>query len=526
MEPAVKSACDSITADALLNHIKVLASDEFEGRLPGSTGEEKSIEYLKKQCESFGLAPANNGSFFQKVPVYGLKAQPELKFTGKSETINPSFPNDFVAMSRDLNGEVSINDSEVVFVGHGTIAPEYGWDDYKGLDVRGKTVVMLIGDPSRPDPRDPSKLDESFFRGKAMTYYGRWTYKYEIASKLGAAAVLIVHETEPAGYAYDVVMSSWGQENFDLGIDKNRVKMEGWLSNETVRKLFSMGGVSFDEAKQKASKPDFKPIELDVKSNAKIKTTVRKFDSNNVVAMLKGSDPKLKDECIVYSAHWDHFGTKKNDDGTIGVFSGALDNGSGVATILEIARAYGELKEPPKRSVVFLFTTLEERGLLGALHYVQEPIIPLEKTLAIINVDVMNLWGRTKEVVSIAKGHSTIDDVLLKYASLQDRSVIGDPDSEKGYFYRSDHLEFIRRGVPALFFLHPGATYIGQPDDYGPKKRTAYVKNDYHKVTDKVKPDWDLSGTVEDTQLLFQAGYDIANGDKAPQWNAGSEFHR
>ncbi|MBX9669210.1 MAG: M20/M25/M40 family metallo-hydrolase [Candidatus Obscuribacterales bacterium] len=527
MEPVVEAASHSIEADSLLNHIKVLASDEFAGRLPGSVGEERTVDYLKKQCELFGLSPGNGrGGFFQKVPVYGLKAQPELAFAGGDKELKLSFPDDFVAMSRNLKGSTAIANSEVVFVGHGIIAPEYGWDDYKGLDVRGKTLVMLIGDPSRPNPKDPSKSDDSFFRGKALTYYGRWTYKYEIASKLGAAAVLIVHETEPAGYGYDVVTASWGQENFDLGTNTERVKVEGWLSSASARKLFNMGGISFDEVKRKAQLNDFSPVTFGAKMNANVKSTVRKFETSNVVAMLPGSDPELKKECLVYSAHWDHFGTKQNKDGSVGIFRGALDNGSGVATILEIARAYSKLEHRPKRSVYFLFTTLEERGLLGSLHYVESPPVPLEKTLAVINVDVMNLWGRTKEVVSIAKGHSTLDNVLLKYAALQERSVISDPEPEKGYFYRSDHLEFIRRGVPAMFFLHPGASYIGKPADYGTKKRLAYVRDDYHKVTDEVKSDWDLSGTVEDAQLLFQAGFDVANGEEMPQWSATSEFKR
>ncbi len=523
----LEESAHGISGDAILKHIKTLASDEFEGRLPGSGGEERTVEYLKKQCESFGLKPGNgSGGFLQKVPVYGLKAQPSLEFRSASHILKLSSPNDFVGMSRHLDETVSISDSDVVFVGHGVIAPEYGWDDYKGLDVRGKTLVMLIGDPSRPDPKNPSQLDDSFFRGKAMTYYGRWTYKYEIASKLGAAAVLIVHETEPAGYGYDVVTSSWGQENFDLGTSAEHVKMEGWLSSESTRKLFDLSNISFAESKRKAESASFTPISLGLKTNAKIKSAIRKFETSNVVAMLPGSDPELKDECIVYSAHWDHFGTKKNADGTTGIFRGALDNGSGVATILEIAKAYGMLKEAPKRSVYFLFTTLEERGLLGSLYFVQSPPIPLDKTLAVLNVDVMNLWGRTKEVVSIAKGHSTLDSVLLKYAQKQGRTVVSEPEPEKGYFYRSDHLEFIRRGVPAIFFLHPGSNYIGKPEEYGKQKRLAYVRDDYHKVTDDVKPDWDLSGTVEDAQLLFDAGFDVADGDTFPQWNSTSEFKR
>ncbi len=526
MEPAVKTSVDCITADALLDHIKTLSSDIFEGRLPGSVGEQRSVEYLQKQCRSLGLLPCNEtgGSYLQNVPIYGLTPQSKLEFRNQNKELKLSSPTDFVSLSRDLSGDAAIKNSDVVFVGYGAKAPEYKWDDYKGVDVRGKTVIMLIGDPSRPDPSNPEKLDESFFRGKALTYYGRWTYKYEIASELGAASVFIVHETEPAGYGYDVVTSSWGQENFDLGTQKNRVEVEGWLSLESARKLFDMGGVSFDEAKNKAQNQNFVPINLNVKSDSTVKSTIRKFETSNVVAVLPGSDPALKDECIVYSAHWDHFGTKKKEDGTVGIFRGALDNASGVATILEIARAYSKLPERPRRSIVFLFTTLEERGLLGSLHYVQAPAFLLAKTLAVINVDVMNVWGKTKEIVSIAKGHSSLDDILAKFAELQGRSVISDPDSEKGYFYRSDHLEFVRKGVPALFFLHPGSSYVGKPSDYGIQKRIAYVKNDYHKFTDEIKEDWDFSGTVEDAQLLFQVGLDIANGATKPQWNATSEF--
>lgn len=525
MEPAIKLASNCITADALLDHITILASDEFEGRLPGSSGEEKSIEYLRSQCKSFGLSPVDEyGGYFQKVPVHGLKAKPQLEFSNDNRALHLSFPDDYVAMSRQMSGEANIADSDVVFVGYGAIAPEYDWDDYKGLDTRGKTLIMLIGDPSRLDSRHPGQHDESFFRGRAMTYYGRWTYKYEVASELGAAAVFIVHETEPAGYGYDVVTASWGQENFDLGVYTNRVKVEGWISSSTARKLFELGGQSFDEARARANRPDFAPLPLNVKAKASIKSTIRKFESSNVVALLPGSDTTLSRQCIVYSAHWDHFGTRKNKDGTTGIYSGALDNGSGVATILEIARAFSKLPRPPKRTIVFLFTTLEERGLLGSLHYVQSPPISLDNTLAVINVDVMNVWGKTKELVSIALGHSSLDDILLKYAEQQGRSVINDPEPEKGYFYRSDHLEFIRRGVPALFFLHPGASYIDKPDHYGEQKRLAYVRDDYHKVTDKVKPDWDLAGTVEDAQLLFQVGLEIANGIEYPQWNPASEF--
>jgi Zn-dependent M28 family amino/carboxypeptidase len=421
---------------------------------------------------------------------------------------------------------VSVEDSDVVFVGYGVAAPEYNWDDYKGVDVKGKTVVMLINDPPVPDPGDPSKLDEKTFKGAAMTYYGRWTYKYEIAAEKGAAACVIVHETGPAGYPYTTVAAGRVGETFDIETpDRNmgRAAVESWITLDRAKELFAAAGQDFDKLKAAAARRDFKPVALGAKASFHLSVKSRRVGSRNVVARLEGSDPKLKDECVVYSAHWDAFGRDEKLGGDQ-IKNGALDNGSGVAEMLEIARAFTRLRRPPRRSIIFLAVTAEESGLLGAKFYAQNPLYPLERTLADINMDMMNLWGRTKSVVSIGYGSTTLEDLLAEVAATQGKTVKPDPEPEKGFFYRSDHLEFMKRGVPALTFLHSGADYIDKPADYGPRKRREYTERDYHKPSDEVKPDWDMAGAVDDVRLLFQVGLRVAEGERYPEWKPGTEF--
>jgi Zn-dependent M28 family amino/carboxypeptidase len=335
--------------------------------------------------------------------------------------------------------------------------------------------------------------------------------------------VIIVHNDDRAGYGWDVVVASWGGESLGLGPAANRVKGEGWFSHESACKVFDLGGHNFDKLAAAAQKEDFKPVALGVQAKIEITNKKRTFNSSNVVAKLTGSDPSLRHECVVYSAHWDHFG-KREKDGKTEILSGALDNGSGVAVVLEIARALTLLKERPRRSIIFLLPTLEEHGLLGAQHYVQHPAVPLADTVAVINFDIMNPWGRTRNLISIARGHSTLDEVIEKYATMQDRTMGDDTEPEKGYFFRSDHLEFLRRGVPALFFLNPGDDFINQPPEYAKEKRVEYITHCYHKAADKVNPKWDLSGMVEDTQLLLSTGLAVANTDERPRWKEASEF--
>jgi Zn-dependent M28 family amino/carboxypeptidase len=523
----LKPALDSITSDDLLKHIKTLSSDEFEGRGPGTHGEELSVAYITDQFKRIGLKPGNpDGTYVQKVPLMGFQAQqPQFTIKVGGKQLSYNFPDDYVAVSRHFEPQIDVNDSDVVFVGYGVVAPEYGWDDYKGVDVKGKTIVMLVNDPAIPDPKDPSKLDPNMFKGDAMTYYGRWTYKYEIAAQKGAAAAIIVHETGPAGYPYEVVKGSWGRENFDIqNPNKNadRAKIEAWMTLDKAKELFAAAGQDFDALKKTAITKDFKPVSLNAKATFHLKNNLRTIDSQNVIGKLEGSDPQLKNEYVIYTAHWDHLG---KDDSLPGdkIYNGAIDNASGVATILEIAEAFTKLPTPPKRTILFLSVTGEEKGLLGSKYYAEHPLYPLAKTLAEINKDGVNQWGRTKDITLIGYGNSTLDDITQQVAAMQGRTVVPDPEPEKGYFYRSDHFEFAKQGVPALD-PDSGTDYVGKPPGYGKQKRDEYTANDYHKPSDEVKPDWDLSGAVEDAQLLFMVGYNVAQGDKYPEWKPGTEF--
>lgn len=518
-------AIASINGDEILKHIKVLSSDEFEGRAPGTKGEELTVNYLTEQFKTLGLKPGNpDGTYIQKVPLAGFTPKPDLSFNVSGKKLALDYSKDYIARSLRYVPDVTIDNSDVVFVGYGVVAPEYNWDDFKGVDVKGKTIVFLINDPAIPDPSDPSKLDDKMFKGKAMTYYGRWTYKFEIASKMGAAAAIIVHETGPAGYPF-VALSSWRQENFDIrAADKNmsRVSAEAWISDVKARELFKAAGQDFDKLKKDALSRDFKPVPLNAKANIKIQTTLREIDSKNVIAKLEGSDARLKEEYVIYTAHWDHMGRDPKLKGDQ-IFNGALDNASGTAALLEIAKAFTKLKTPPTRSVLFLAVTGEEKGLLGAKYYAANPLYPLDRTLADINMDGINQWGKTKDFTVIGLGNTTLDDRLTEIAKSQGRVIKPDAEPEKGFFYRSDHFEFAKHGVPALH-VDAGTEYIGKPEGYGMKKREEYNTKDYHNVSDEVKPDWDLSGAVEDLQLLFQLGYDVASSEKWPEWKPGTEF--
>lgn len=521
-------ALASVTVRQILGHVRALASDAFEGRAPGSAGEEKTVDYLVAVLRKLGLSSGtSDGSFIQTVPLVGLRAKSEGWFEIGSDRMDLSIPSDAVFLSRHPEPETEVFDSDIVFVGYGVVAPENGWDDFKGEDLRKKTLLMLVGDPPVPDPSDPSRLDDRVFAGRAMTYYGRWTYKFESASALGAAAVLIIHETGPAGYGFDVVRSGFEKETFDLGARDSadgRVPIEGWISLERTRALLARTGHDLETLKRAALDRSFRPIRLGAKANLTAHMTRREIESTNVVARLEGRDPAHRHEAVMYTAHWDHLGQDPSREGD-GIFNGALDNGSGVAEVLAIAEAFAHAQKP-RRSVVFLFPTSEESGLQGARYYANRPVIPLEDTLADINLDIMNFWGRTKAVVSVGKGSSTLDDTLSEIARKQGRVIVPDPEPEKGYFYRSDHFELVKRGVPALHFLHPGASYVDQPSDYGQRRRDAYVARDYHKVSDDVKADWDLEGAVEDVRLLFETGYRVAEGEGRPQWLPGSEFKR
>jgi Zn-dependent M28 family amino/carboxypeptidase len=521
-----KAASDAINAADLLKDIKVLASDEFEGRAPGSKGEELSVKYISEQFKALGLKPGNpNGSYTQEVPLAGITTVPTASFTVGGKTITLKFPDDYVASSARLQPEVKAENSDIVFVGYGIVAPEYGWDDYKGVDVKGKTILMLINDPPIPDPADPTKLDPKMFKGRAMTYYGRWTYKYEIAAQKGAAAAVIIHETEPAAYPYSVVRTSWAKENFEIdAANKNMdaVPVRSWITLDVAKKLLAESGLDFDALKKTAMTKEFRPVTIAAKANFDLKQTVRSFKSRNVVGKIDGSDPKLKDEWVIYTAHWDHLGRHQELKGDQ-IFNGALDNASGVATILEIAKAYKKLPTPTKRSVLVMAPTAEEAGLLGAKFYANNPLYPLEKTLADINVDGASAWGKTKDIEDTSDGNSTLDDMLGDAASRHGRVLKPNSQPEKGSFYRADHFEFSKLGVPSLY-PGVGKDVIGKPPGFGMEKRNEYIAKHYHQPSDEVDPAWDLSGAAEDAVLLFEVGYQVANGDNYPEWKPGTEF--
>jgi Zn-dependent M28 family amino/carboxypeptidase len=521
LEPAL----EAITPDGLLAHIKVLASDEFEGRAPGSKGEELSVNYISDQFKKIGLKPGNpDGTYTQEVPLAGIKSEPRMSFSVGDKTMDLKYPDDFVASSARLQPEINVGNSDVIFVGYGVVAPEYGWDDFKDVDVRGKTLLMLIGDPTIPDPKDPSKLDEKMFKGRAMTYYGRWTYKYEIAAKRGATAAIIIHETGPAGYPWQVVRSSWSKENFELDQpDKNMgaVEARSWITLDTAKKLLVDSGQDFDALKKVAESKNFRPVALNAKCKIGIKQSLRSFKSHNVIGKLEGNDSKLRDEYVIYTAHWDHLGRHPELQGDQ-IFNGAVDNASGCAAVMQLAAAFTKLNPRPKRSVLFMCTTAEEAGLLGAKWYAEHPLYPLEKTLADINIDSMNVWGKARDIEDVSFGLSTLDDMLAAAAKGQDRTAIANSRPQKGHIYRADNFEFSKAGVPSLY-IGKGEHLLSRPEN-APLVADEFDSKDYHQVTDEVHSDWDLSGSAQDVQLLFEVGYEIANGNKFPEWKPESEF--
>ena len=513
----------------ILKDIETLASDEFEGRGPGTNGEARTVSFLVDELKSYGLKPGNpDGTYVQAVPMSGFRGTPSLAFWHGRDETRLSFPDQFVAISYNNEPVTTITDSELVFVGYGVVAPEYGWDDYKGADLRGKTLVMLINDPPVPDRKHPGSLDPDMFGGKAMTYYGRWTYKYEIAAKLGAAGALIIHETEPAAYPYSVVRNSWSKENFALrmnGPNPDFPRVAGWLQLDAAEALLKSAGHSYADLKARALSRDFRPIPLGVSASFSVRNAVRDIDSKNVVARIEGSDPKLRQETIVYSAHWDHFGWDPALPGTKHdqIYHGAFDNASGVASLLAIARTFATATPKPKRSVVFVVTTAEEQGLLGARYYAEHPLYPLATTLADLNIDGTNVYGRTRDVSIVGMGKSTLDDLATRYATAQKRIVRPEPNPEFGHFYRADQLEFARHGVPVLY-LDQSVEVIGKPAGYGEQLVRKNLDEDYHQVSDTVKPVWDLSGAAENSELLYAIGADLAAGAPYPTWKKGSEF--
>jgi Zn-dependent M28 family amino/carboxypeptidase len=518
-EQSIEAALASIDADEFLRDVKILSSDEFEGRAPASRGEEKTIHFLQEEFRKLGLKPGNGESYLQEVPMVEITADPGVELVIKDKTKSDKFTygDEFVAWTLRVVDESSLADSEMIFVGYGIVAPEYNWNDYEGLDVRGKTVVILVNDPGF------ATEDQELFNGRSMTYYGRWTYKYEEAARQGAAGALIIHETEPAAYPWSVVKNGWTSPQFNLVTKDNnlsRCSVEGWLHLDTARQIFECAGLSYDEVKKAALKRDFKAITLGLKVSITLKNSIRYQKSNNVIAVIPGTD--LADEYIIYTAHWDHFGINPSLEGDQ-IFNGALDNATGTAALIELAEAFLKLESKPRRSIAFMAVTGEEQGLLGSDYYATHPIYPLTKTVAAINMDALNIWGKMKDITVIGYGSSELDEYVEQAAAEQGRRVRPDPSPERGSIFRSDHFSFAKQGVPVIY-TSPGVDHIEHGEKWAREKIDKYIAENYHKPSDEYDPGWDLSGTVDDLRLLFRVGYRLSMESTFPNWHEGSEF--
>ena len=511
-----------ITEELLSKHISTLASDEFEGRAPGTKGEEKTVAYLTESFAAAGLQPGNpDGTWIQKATMTGVTSELRAQFITDDERWVMETGPDIIGNTYRTNRNVNLLKKGVVFCGYGVNAPEYNWNDFEGVDVKGKVIVVLVNDP--PVMKD-DELDSTMFGGKAMTYYGRWSYKYEEGLRQGAAGVIVVHETIPAGYPFSVLQNGYNGEQLTIE-DKSKkpLSFEGWMPVNAAEKLFKMSGLNYQKLKAKAVEPDFKAVTLKAKFTSRIANSVRKFSSNNVIAKYEGNDPELKDEYVIYTAHWDHIGKNPDLQGDQ-IYNGANDNAQGTGTIMAVAEAFANLAEGSRRSVLFLAVTAEEQGLLGAKYYALNPLYPLNKTVGVINVDAMgNTFGKTKDLIVVGKGNSELDQVL-EYAAKQDKKyLIPDAEPEKGYYYRSDHFEFAKQGVPALY-ADGGIDVVRRGKEFGIEMKDDYTNNHYHGLSDEVKDDWNYDGMVQDVRILFRTGYAISQHDVWPSWSEGTEF--
>lgn len=509
----------TINAKDLESHVIKLASDEFLGRQPFTIGEEKTIAYLADEFKKMGLIGANNGSYFQEVPMVEITFDPTKKVEVKTKNgiVELNFIEDFIASTSHVKEQIVIENSDLVFAGYGIVAPEFGWNDYEGLDVKGKTVLVLVNDPGF------ATQDPALFKGNSMTYYGRWVYKFEEAARQGATGIWVIHNTAAAGYGWQVLTNTADNKSVIQSEDGNsdQCLLNGWITDAACKRLFEKSGFDFEKLSKEALSGKFKAVELGVTLNMELNNTLKYAITRNVMAMLPGKE--LADECIVYTAHWDHFGIGPVMDGD-SIYNGACDNGIPVACMLETAKAFANLKETPKRSVLFVAVTAEETGMLGSKYYVENPIFPINKTIANLNYELFIPMGRMKDVMITGFGQSELDDYVEKAAASQDRYIIEEPFPENGMYYRSDHFSFARVGIPSLFVK--GWTDSREHGvDWAKAQINKYWATGYHKPGDEYDPNTaDLSGNVEDAKLFFQIGYRIANESTYPNWNVNSEF--
>ncbi len=518
----VDEAAQTITEESLLSHIETLSSDEFEGRATASEGEEKTINYLVDELESLGVEPGMpDGSYTQEFPLLGQQVDPSsaaFAFKKNGQVLNDlEFRTDFVAWPANEEEQIDVNDAELLYVGYGIQAPEFNWDDYKDADVEGKVLVFKNSDPA---------YSEDLFGGEARLYYGRWSYKFEKAAEMGALGAIIIHTTPTAGYGWSVVSNSWSGEQFYLksaeGESVNMPAFDSWITEPVSSELFEAAGTSLDEMLDAADDPEFQPVLLeDITVDVDLTANYSDMSSHNVLGEIKGNDPDLMDEYVIFTAHYDHLGITNPVEGD-SINNGALDNAAGVSAVLNVAEAYKEVESEMRRSALFLFVGAEEMGLLGSKYWANHPTVHPGKGSANFNLDGMQVYGETEDVVLVGYGRNTITDVFENYAEQGGREIKPNPHPEQGYFYRSDHFSLAKKGIPAIF-PNPGRDYVDKPDDWNATVDSLEAAN-YHSVNDEVNEYWDLSGLEEDVRLFFRTSFDILNQDEMMEWYPGDEF--
>ncbi|QDV22804.1 M28 family peptidase [Aureliella helgolandensis] len=513
------NAGQAITEDGLRSHIRFLADDLLEGRGPGSRGDELAQLYISTELQSLGIKPAaDNQSWYQPVPLQGLTTTPpaKLKITKGADGIELQLHEDYVGVSGQPQEQVSIEDAELVFVGYGIQAPEYNWDDFKGVDVRGKILVFMNNDP---------ESDPGLFAGRRRLYYGRWDYKYEKAAELGAAGALIIHTTASAGYPYQVVQTGWSGEEFELASHSGpRTRFKGWLTEDAAQRVVQFAGFDLAQLRAAAESREFRPVALGVSTTLDLECRIRHQNTRNVIGVLPGADPRLGQEYVVFMAHHDHLGlAAERDENGDQIYNGAIDNASGTASLLNIAKALANLEVRPRRSILFAFVGAEEQGLLGSEHFAAHPPVPAGKMAAVINIDGVNFLGKTHDLNLIGNGKTNLDSIVEAVAKWQHRTVVPDYFPDRGYYYRSDQFSLAKIGVPGIY-LHSGVNVVGKPDGWGKQQLEDWVDETYHQPSDEYSEDWDLAGAIDDAQLLMQVGIVIANQEELPAWLPGDEF--
>ncbi len=510
----------SISAQRIREHTRFLSSDLLEGRGVGQRGGQLATEYIATQFALAGAKPASeNGTYYQKVPLVGIETQPNATLSAAiwGKAVDFRWLDDFVGVSQRQTPDTRF-EGDLVFVGHGITAPEWKWDDYKGVDVKGKVLLMFTNEPPSTDPK--------FFDGRALTYYGRWTYKYEEGLRRGARGVILLHTTPTAGYGWEVVRNSWGRESpfVKLAPGAPALALQGWITREAGDKLLALAGKNVDDLLRAADRPDFRPIDLDIQIRGHLPSKVRDLETRNVVGIVPGSDPKLKDEAVIFSAHWDHLGigTPVNGDA---IYNGAVDNATGCAILLELARAWATLPQKPRRSALFLAVTAEEGGLRGSEYYAAHPLIPAARTAIDLNYDAVYPWGRAKDVVLTGAERTTVFPLAQQIAKRLDLAIAPDAQPEQGHYFRSDHFSFAHAGIPAFSIGH-ATRFAGKPDDFGEKAYQEFNSQHYHQPSDEFHDDWDFTALEQAAQFGYLLGLDIANQDRLPDWRAGDQFRR